>query len=32
MSASYEGISPLEYDAEKALAFGEDGAGGEKGR
>ncbi|KAJ7870699.1 pheromone A receptor-domain-containing protein [Mycena leptocephala] len=24
MSASYGGISPLEYDAEKALAFGED--------
>jgi hypothetical protein len=31
MSASYGGFSPLEYDAEKALAYGEDGAGREKG-
>ncbi|KAJ7869827.1 pheromone A receptor-domain-containing protein [Mycena leptocephala] len=31
MSASYRGISPLENDAEKVLAFGEDGAGREKG-
>ncbi|KAJ7861348.1 pheromone A receptor-domain-containing protein [Mycena leptocephala] len=31
LSASYGGISPLDYDVEKALAFGEDGAGREKG-